>query len=287
MSAVPKILIILVIWFVYTFILFQGCSDVLCPACGVEEGIAASAGSSEDAEKMPTEMPSYPIGFRWDDAQPVTNEEFADFRDSLLAGAGSENILEITGLYYEEEAASENYDNLGFARAEQVQSLLETDLPEERIRIRARLVDEQPGVRDRPFEGVLFEWIKPEERIAETVEELPDRVNIRFPYNSVEKDYDPVVETYFKELAERVKGTDSRILLTGHADNSGPEEYNQELGMRRAREIREVLINYGVSTDRIEVRSRGETQPIASNATEEGRHENRRVEIRVLDNPAN
>jgi outer membrane protein OmpA-like peptidoglycan-associated protein len=287
MSAFPKILIILAIWFVYTFILFQGCTDTLCPACGIEEGVKGPAAAAAAESEMEKEPPEYPISFRWEEARPVTNEDFSAFRDSLLAGAGTENILEITGLYYEEEAPVEDYDNLGFARADQVLSLLDTDLPEERIRLRARLVDEQPGVREHPFEGVLFDWIKPEERIAETVEELPDRVNIRFPYNSVEKIYDPEVEAFFKQLADRVKETNDRVLLTGHADNSGTEEYNQELGMRRAMEIRQVLITYGIPADRIEVRSRGETQPIASNATEEGRHENRRVEIRVIENPSN
>ena len=68
--------------------------------------------------------------------------------------------------------------------------------------------------------------------------------------------------------------------VTGHADSSGDDAYNQALSERRASAVASYLIGNGrLLRDRFYVQGRGETQPIASNATPEGRAQNRRVEI--------
>jgi OOP family OmpA-OmpF porin len=70
------------------------------------------------------------------------------------------------------------------------------------------------------------------------------------------------------------------ILIAGHTDHTGTVEYNQELSEKRAQNVRQYLIdNYGIDPDRLGARGYGKSQPIASNQTEEGRYENRRVEI--------
>lgn len=70
------------------------------------------------------------------------------------------------------------------------------------------------------------------------------------------------------------------IDVVGHADSSGPDDYNQSLSERRASAVATYLINGGrVLSDRIFVAGMGERQPIADNATAEGRSQNRRVEI--------
>ena len=67
--------------------------------------------------------------------------------------------------------------------------------------------------------------------------------------------------------------------LGGHTCNIGTEEYNQGLSERRANAVRQVLIDeFGVSPSRVTARGYGESQPIASNNTQEGRERNRRVE---------
>jgi outer membrane protein OmpA-like peptidoglycan-associated protein len=68
--------------------------------------------------------------------------------------------------------------------------------------------------------------------------------------------------------------------VVGHADSIGRPEYNQQLSERRALAVADNLTNRGgVLRDRLYVAGRGSDQPIASNATEEGRAKNRRVEI--------
>lgn len=67
----------------------------------------------------------------------------------------------------------------------------------------------------------------------------------------------------------------------GHTDSSGSDQYNQELSQRRAVAVATVLANQGVDQRRFFIEGRGETDPLASNATESGRSQNRRVEIQL------
>ncbi|MBX2985972.1 MAG: OmpA family protein [Bacteroidia bacterium] len=71
------------------------------------------------------------------------------------------------------------------------------------------------------------------------------------------------------------------IRITGHTDNVGTDQYNRDLGLRRAEETRDYLISKGISPDRIVVETQGESNPISSNETSEGRAQNRRVEISI------
>lgn len=69
--------------------------------------------------------------------------------------------------------------------------------------------------------------------------------------------------------------------IIGHTDSVGSAEYNQTLSERRASSVASALIQRGVLSDRLYVAGMGETMPIASNETDEGRAANRRVEIRI------
>lgn len=277
MSALSKVLTILALWLLYTLALYFLAPDSLCLGCLDEE--AAVTGAVAPVETEPA-VARYPIDFQWSDATAFTNEGYPALRDEVLAGRTEDNLLEITGLYYQGEPAPEGYENMGFARADRVRELL--GIPEDRAELKARLMDGADEARTGYFEGVLFEWTDPE-ATAEMVEELPDRINIRFPYNSTEEDYNPEVQEYLRELSARMQDGGGRILLTGHTDNSGSEEYNMELGRRRAEHIRNILVRSGVPAEIIQVESSGERQPIASNETAEGRHENRRVEVRIIE----
>jgi len=72
------------------------------------------------------------------------------------------------------------------------------------------------------------------------------------------------------------------IEVVGHTDDVGDEDYNQELSEQRAQVVRDYLVASGVDASKIVAVGAGETMPIASNKTPEGRAENRRVEILVL-----
>jgi outer membrane protein OmpA-like peptidoglycan-associated protein len=75
---------------------------------------------------------------------------------------------------------------------------------------------------------------------------------------------------------------DTDVQVVGHTDNTGDAAYNQSLSERRAQSVASVLIGEGVSSARVQTIGRGESQPVSSNLTPEGRSQNRRVEIVIL-----
>lgn len=77
---------------------------------------------------------------------------------------------------------------------------------------------------------------------------------------------------------------DTTVIITGHTDDTGSNSHNFGLSEDRAASVGAVLTSAGVGFDRVRTFGRGEEQPIASNATEEGRALNRRVEIVIRPN---
>ena len=73
----------------------------------------------------------------------------------------------------------------------------------------------------------------------------------------------------------------AEVVIVGHTDSSGAAEYNQMLSEKRAQSVAAVLVDRGVDSSRMTVSGEGESNPIASNETREGRAQNRRVDISV------
>ncbi|MEP5728885.1 MAG: OmpA family protein [Sulfitobacter sp.] len=97
----------------------------------------------------------------------------------------------------------------------------------------------------------------------------------------------PTLQGDLRALANNVQVyADSTLQIVGHTDSDGDASYNQTLSEGRARSVANVLINNGVPPQRINTFGRGESQPVASNLTPEGKAQNRRVEIVILPNPA-
>ena len=95
-----------------------------------------------------------------------------------------------------------------------------------------------------------------------------------------------VVKPQYFELLRNVKDyaeqNDLRLTIIGHTDSKGTDAYNMALGMRRAVAVRDKLIEFGLDPARVlSVESRGESEPIAPNDTEQGRFENRRIEFKA------
>jgi outer membrane protein OmpA-like peptidoglycan-associated protein len=95
-----------------------------------------------------------------------------------------------------------------------------------------------------------------------------------------------VAYSTIEKLVKEISATpSSRILIEGHTDNvptgkSGSD--NMDLSLRRAKAIANILVLHGIPKDRISVTGYGDTRPINSNSTEEGRAKNRRVEVKLL-----
>lgn len=94
----------------------------------------------------------------------------------------------------------------------------------------------------------------------------------------------PDGEKWLRRTAETLRNnTDMRVEVAGHTDNIGSDAYNLRLGERRAQAVADFLTNEGVSPGQLEVRSYGESQPVADNESEIGRWRNRRVALKVLN----
>ncbi len=90
--------------------------------------------------------------------------------------------------------------------------------------------------------------------------------------------------TVLDELVAYMKRKDDdRIELGGHTDNVGSPASNQKLSLDRANTVRDYLISKGIDGSRITTKGYGHTKPISENKTAEGRAENRRTEVTILD----
>ena len=82
------------------------------------------------------------------------------------------------------------------------------------------------------------------------------------------------------EALAKIKGVDlEMVIATGHTDSIGTERYNQRLSERRAAAVKEYLVSKGIPASKITTIGKGESQPVATNKTAEGRQKNRRVDI--------
>lgn len=93
----------------------------------------------------------------------------------------------------------------------------------------------------------------------------------------------PTSEPALQDLYEMLTAhPDYRIVVVGHTDNIGSDRSNQRLSEGRAKSVRDDLIRRGIDPERIETEGRGESQPITTNDTDEGRAQNRRVEFILI-----
>lgn len=88
--------------------------------------------------------------------------------------------------------------------------------------------------------------------------------------------------TKFSEILK--KYPDTNLVIEGHTDSTGSDEYNMKLSKQRAQSVADFLSGLGVSNNRFTIVGYGESKPIASNDTPEGRQLNRRVEISITAN---
>jgi len=121
------------------------------------------------------------------------------------------------------------------------------------------------------------------------VERVGEGIKITFS-SGIMFDVDRAVlkDQYKGELSELAtilnKYKDTNILLEGHTDSTGTEEYNLELSKKRSQSVANYLATQNVNPTRFTIMGYGESQPIASNDTAEGRSQNRRVEVAIYAN---
>ena len=137
-------------------------------------------------------------------------------------------------------------------------------------------MDKQAEEMERDLEGAKIE------RIGEGIKITFDS-GILFAINSFT--LTPQAKTNIQKLSTILnKYPDTNILVEGHTDASGTEEYNQDLSERRAKAVTNFATSQGVTGSRFSTMGYGESQPVADNSTTAGRDLNRRVEIAIFAN---
>ncbi len=137
-------------------------------------------------------------------------------------------------------------------------------------------MDQQAAEIERDLEGA-------------TVERVGEGIKVTFDsgilYDVNRASLRPEAQENLRELARILqKYPDTNILIEGHTDSDGSEEYNLELSRRRAQSVANFLAELGVDATRFTLMGYGESQPIADNVTPEGKQKNRRVELAIMAN---
>ena len=115
----------------------------------------------------------------------------------------------------------------------------------------------------------------------------PDQQIVVMDERALNFDFDKSVvkPQYFEMLhkfVEYVNFNDYEVVIEGHTDSKGTNAYNMALGMRRAQSVKAKLLEFGIDPGRIVgTVSKGEEEPVATNTTDEGRAQNRRIEFKL------
>ncbi|NHF60017.1 OmpA family protein [Flavobacteriaceae bacterium TP-CH-4] len=136
------------------------------------------------------------------------------------------------------------------------------------------------------------------DRQAERIEEEIPGAEVTRVGEGINVTFTEDAGVYFDTNKSNVKGTsaatldklagifqeypNSYILVEGHTDSAGPEDYNMNLSRQRAESVTDYLVAKGISKGRFTTKWYGETQPIADNTTKEGKAQNRRVELAIV-----
>ncbi|GLH43971.1 OmpA family protein [Pseudomonas atacamensis] len=123
--------------------------------------------------------------------------------------------------------------------------------------------------------------VKPVEPAPQTeVITLSDAGNVLFDFDK--SDLTPAAKAQLDTLMDKLRNADVvSIKVIGHTDSKGSDAYNQALSERRASSVAAYLLSQGLAPNKLTSEGRGESEPVADNASDEGRAENRRVELHI------
>ncbi|MEN8124464.1 MAG: OmpA family protein [Bacteroidota bacterium] len=213
-----------------------------------------------------------PLYFDCKSDQPITSDAWAKEKSEIISAIAEGEKLLIVGPYFDGEDKS-----LGLTRAEKVESLFLDKLKAEDIELDSRYAGDCKEALSDPLNKTLFRSVIRNEHVVE----FHDKAYIYFKYDTTKEIDTENVVLYLSNLIEELKATSEKVNLTGHTDADGTQEYNKELGMKRATRVKNYLVKNGIDEERITVESAGKLEPLSTNTTPEGKQKNRRVEIEV------
>ena len=195
-------------------------------------------------------------------------------------------VINVTGYYTADETNNTAFPNLGIARANAVKNhLVENGISSAQINAMGKLMDDmvpQDNVYFGPIDyGLADNTAEVEDELKALYEKIKANPLVLY-FNNAETSINltPVQRQKVADLSRYLdKVSDAKTSVVGHTDNTGKTSSNMRLGQNRANFAKDYLIKNGISAAKISTTSKGQTQPIESNATEEGRAKNRRTVI--------
>lgn len=216
-----------------------------------------------------------PLYFNWSLDEPKQGDGFASYKKTQVANLGPSDTLVITTWYYENET---NGEAVARQRAEKTKALF-SDVAGERIKIITEKRLAATDLTKADFEAASFSISANQNSL---VKRSGDKILIYFATNSSAKKLEKEIDDYLTTLAAEMKSnTAIAVTATGYTDNVGNENRNLELSKSRAEFVKSALVAKGIDASRIITDGKGKNDPIASNDTDEGRRQNRRVELTI------
>lgn len=198
----------------------------------------------------------------------------------------------VYGSYEADRQARETAESVYKARQEQIRREQSGELAEARAEL---------GTAQTSLAGTRAELEKAHSETAAALASLGEAAKVKDEdrgtvitlngsvlFTSGKSELLPFAQKKLDEIAKALTDTaaDRTITVEGHTDSQGNDAFNQKLSQDRADSVRSYLVQRGVKSDHISAVGKGETTPIASNDTAEGRANNRRVEIIIQKAPA-
>ena len=207
----------------------------------------------------------------------------ADIGDLVADYLGKNQNKELLITGYETSEEKNTGDELGLARATFMKDLfIKSGINSGRISTSSEIKDYEYDADGNHVGGIslLFKTLT-EERTVEVEKSVANRTLYS---NFGEKTFKPdaTLSNYALELKNYLnKYPNKSVRVIGHTDDVGDEEANLWFGQQRANNVRQYLISRGIDADKVKATSKGESNPIVPNTSEENRAKNRRIEIIV------
>ena len=281
-------------------------SDWFCPGGDSDKISAAGAVGTGDAycgpwsistndEALSVESDRY-LRFAKGESEIVP---YADELNDLLSATASyladypDQTLTIVGFYSDDESNPSDYADLGLARAEAVKDrLLDLNTTDLSINVESDYVEEGRGFHsDTLCHGVEFRFDdeigdagNDEERIGAIGDRLhAEPVRLYFETDAKEPNLTDQNKRDLQDIVFYLEQVpDSRVEVSGHTDNGGSG--NERLSRKRAERTAAFLAaNWGIGEDRMDAKGYADAMPIADNGSSDGRAQNRRVEVKLMN----
>ncbi|NJM78737.1 MAG: OmpA family protein [Flavobacterium sp.] len=197
----------------------------------------------------------------------------------------------ITGFYTSKEKNTSIFPNLGLARANAVKNyLVENGIPENKLELFDQLKEDLTLKNDTLFGPVNFEWLTFDSKVVEEKDWNTIKKNINanplILYFKTGQSSIDLTQGQKQKIAEIVNYLNhvegSKINIVGHTDNQpGVRNTNKYYSEERAKFAKKYFVSNGIAETKIEASGKAESEPIADNATEEGKAKNRRTEVTI------